>query len=136
MAPLEGDAVAAQPASPGSSDGWTSKVELPSGAAQCPPCPACEPCSSEASAAQATTVLVAPEDGSGLNCAEVMGRCRQESLAKTTPHIIECSEAGEGGSQEVNRLFCTRNIDNSIHWWVGREQVGVHVLQGIGVEER
>ncbi|CAN0417617.1 unnamed protein product, partial [Hapterophycus canaliculatus] len=37
----------------------------------------------------------------GLTCADFdMGKCRLESLEQTTPHIIECSEAGEGGSQE------------------------------------
>ncbi|CAN0077359.1 unnamed protein product, partial [Ectocarpus sp. 4 AP-2014] len=33
-----------------------------------------------------------------------VGKCRKESLDQTTPHIIECSEAGEGGSQEVCHL--------------------------------
>ena len=109
VAQVAGDVLAASPdKSAGSSqDGWTSKVELPTGATpavQCPPCDSCEPCpSTAATAAIAGATLAAPESGD--TCAEVMGRCRKQSLEQTTPHIIECSEAGEGGSQEVRRLF-------------------------------
>ncbi len=33
-----------------------------------------------------------------------IGEYRKQILSKSTPHIIECIEAGEGGSQEVCHL--------------------------------
>ena len=69
--------------------------------APCPSCPACPVCPElPAAAAAAAPGLSATE--SGFTCADFdMGECRRQSLEQTTPHIIECSEAGEGGSQEV-----------------------------------
>ncbi len=91
--------------------GWSSSnVELPgvetppcaAVARECPPCASCPACPACPPAAAAATAAV--RGGDTVSCADVdMGQCRKESLEQTTPHIIECSEAGEGGSQEVRR---------------------------------
>ena len=102
----------------GHGSGWSSasNAELPGDAdtvapphavAECAPCPSCPVCPAvpaAAAAAAAAPGLSAAE--SGVTCADFdMGECRRQSLEQTTPHIIECSEAGEGGSQEVGMLF-------------------------------
>ncbi|CAM9315825.1 unnamed protein product [Ectocarpus sp. 13 AM-2016] len=76
----------------------TPPVSPPAPAAQCEPCPSCPVCPAAAPA-------VRGGGAAELTCADFdMGKCRKESLDQTTPHIIECSEAGEGGSQEVCHL--------------------------------
>ncbi|CAB1117921.1 unnamed protein product [Ectocarpus sp. CCAP 1310/34] len=73
----------------------TPPVSPPAAAAQCEPCPSCPVCPAAAPA-------VRGGGAAELTCADFdMGKCRKESLDQTTPHIIECSEAGEGGSQEI-----------------------------------
>lgn len=95
--------------------GWSSaNVDLPgvqtvpvvpaavdaAAAGECPPCASCPACPACPSAPAA--VRGADAAAGGVTCADIdMGQCRKESLEQTTPHIIECSEAGEGGSQEV-----------------------------------
>lgn len=108
VAQLDGDAAG------GGGGGWSSSgsnVQLPgvvppaaaAAPAECAPCPSCPVCPAAPSvrgAAPPATALSAAD--SGLTCADFdMGECRQASLAQMAPHIIECSEAGEGGSQEV-----------------------------------
>lgn len=94
----------------GPASGWSSgsNADFPDAAppafhaaTECAPCPSCPVCPVvPAAAAAAAPGLTAAE--SGLTCADFdMGECRRQSLEQTTPHIIECSEAGEGGSQEV-----------------------------------
>lgn len=88
--------------------GWSSAAQtLPGESADCAPCPVCPSCptcptvpdASEGGDASGTS----PAEAAGLTCADFdMGKCRQEALESTTPHIIECKEAGEGGSQEVS----------------------------------
>eukprot|EP00903_Cladosiphon_okamuranus_P011445 g10782.t1 len=100
------------------SDAWSSAanldlpgVQTPPGApsavapaTECAPCAVCPACP-ECPAAPAATVAAAPSMRGGLSCADIdLGQCRKESLEQTTPHIIECSEAGEGGSQEACHL--------------------------------
>ncbi|CBJ26660.1 similar to 3-phosphoadenosine 5-phosphosulfate synthase 2 isoform 2 [Ectocarpus siliculosus] len=76
----------------------TPPVSPPAAAAQCEPCPSCPVCPAAAPAVRGGGVAE-------LTCADFdVGKCRKESLEQTTPHIIECSEAGEGGSQEVCHL--------------------------------
>lgn len=91
------------------SDAWSSTAAnldltppgTPTACPECAPCAVCQACP-ECPAAPAATAAAAPSVRGGLTCADVdMGQCRKESLEQTTPHIIECSEAGEGGSQEV-----------------------------------
>lgn len=105
----------------GGTGGWSSASNLdlagvetpptapvsPAAASACEPCPSCPVCPAVSTPADAPAVRGgAAVAAAGLTCADFdMGQCRLESLAQTTPHIIECSEAGEGGSQEV-RLFC------------------------------
>lgn len=50
-------------------------------------------------------LATASSASSGVDLANFdIGAYRQQILAKTTPHIIECIEAGEGGSQEACHL--------------------------------
>lgn len=64
----------------------------------CPPCsstscPTCPSCSSHSSS------------GAGAKCPVFdIGEYREKILSQSTPHIIECLEAGEGGSQEACHL--------------------------------
>jgi adenylyl-sulfate kinase len=58
----------------------------------------------------AIVYVLARAGGSANNCTAVLdiGAYREKVLAQSTPHIIECAEAGEGGSQEVCHLSRTK----------------------------